>query len=812
MTKRHWSTSISAAALCLGLTATAAAAQQASSPTAPAPAPAPPSDGKTTLAPKAESADLSEVVVTARRSSEKLQDVPLSINAVTSDQLLERQITDLQSLAKYVPGFSFRDFVTSFHGNPTIRGSSQINTASAITNVGVFVDGVYLQRDYQLNQSLGDFDRIEVVKGPQSALYGANTFAGAVNYVTKRPTDEFAANGEATIGDAGYRRFEAGVGGPIVKGILDGRVYVGSDKYDGTITNNTPGLTSDDKTFGGHDRTAYSVALRFTPTNYLTFDASYLHTEKTEEIRPFYTVSGSFREDVTNCGLTVATTGRGGLFCGTFGTNPAAYRSGVGSPPPGLFSNIQPTALGKNDVIRFSGDWVINPSFSAHYVFGSTRGSESEDYSFFSNNYNPSLNAGPTAFTQQIEGGQIHYTSHELRLDYEGGPIKAEIGYFHSDAYDRYFLGFRLVPITGGVIPPFTRSSTSPLYVAPGTIALNNLEQRFGVDAIFGRASYNFLDGRATLAAELRYSMTDITFNDINARIAVPSRSLLKSSYDDPTPRFTAEYKLTRDNLIYASAAEGIKTGGFNGYVSGTITLLPAEQGFGEEKNWTYELGSKNAFLEHRLFFNADFFYIDWSKKLGSVAPSNSPPTDPLLLSTVANIYEPIGASTNYGFEIDGQYKPIRPLTLGLSFAAIRATYNNGSKNLAFVGYCSANTCPVNGDISGNTLERAPALSGAVTTEYRDHAFRDLDYFIGGDVTYQSMQYTDQEDLGKIPSTILVNARIGFENERWKAFLFVKNLTDQLYVDSVFYVQSQRQYSASFGERRTFGVTLAGKF
>ena len=762
----------------------------------------------------ADSGQISEVVVTARRVSEKLQNVPLAITATTATQLQERGITDLQGLAKYTPSLSFKDFVTAFHGNPTIRGMTQINTANPVTNVGVFVDGVYLQRDYQTNQSLGDYDRIEVVKGPQSALYGANTFAGAINYVTRRPSDTYTANGTATLGNAGEERFEIGAGGPIIEGLLDARIYIGSDKYNGTIFNNAPNATGTDTHFGYHDRHAYSAGLTFTPLSNLTIDAYYSHTTKSEAIRPYYTISGKFSEDKTNCGAVSAVTGRPELFCGTFPTDPTPFRSGLGNQPPSPFSNIQPKALGQNDLLRVGVAWEISKAFSAHYTFGMTRGSASEDFNFFSNNYNPSIQpAIANNYSQQIEGGKIRYTSHEVRLNYDDGkPYKFELGYFHSDTTDAYFLGIKSIAATGAVQPPLIRYSDDPLYAPPGTIFLNNLVETFAVNAGFGRASYTFLNDRATVSAEFRYTSTSLQFNDINARTKNPALPLLNSTYNDPTPRGTIEYKVSPDNLLYASVAEGVKTGGFNGYASGTLTLLPSEQSFGEEKNLTYEVGSKNAFFDHTLIFNIDVFYIDWFDKQASVAPTNLPPNVSGALTTVANIYQTTGSARNYGVEIDGMYRPIRPLTFNYSFTAMNPTYNSGAKNTAFVGYCTVGTCPIDGSIGGNKLERQSQFSGAFAAEYRQHFKADWDYFGGADFTYQSKQYTDQENLGTIAAVALVNARIGFDNDHFKAYVWAKNLFNKLYIDNVFYVQSQQQYTASYGETRTYGITVAGKF
>jgi iron complex outermembrane receptor protein len=820
---------VSALALMWALSPVAAFAETAAAPTAVA------------------AADVNEVVVTTRRASENLEKVPLAISVTTADQMETRGITDLEGVAQYTPDFSFKEYITVFHGNPTVRAMTQVNTTSAVTNVGVFYDGVYLQRDFQETQDLGDFQQVDIVKGPQTTLYGANTFAGAINYVTRAPTDDFAGNALATYGNAGEKRFEGAVGGPIIKGILDGRIYAGTDDYTGTLKNNAPGLDGNDRYFGGHHRTAESVSLKFTPTDYLMFDAVYTTTHRDEQIRPYYTISGKFTEQMTSltgtqCGVINAATNRGQLFCGQFPTDPTAYRTAQGKAvePPGLFSNVDPDTLIDNEILKIGAQWIISPSLTAHYTFGATRGGASEDDAFFANTYNPTVQyspaqlsgatpclqpsqAGYTAvgctpsasntFNQQYEGARLNYTSHEIRLNYDSGsPFKAELDYLHSNTADHYFLGLQAVTMTGGVLPPLKRPSNDPLFAPPGTIFLNNLSETFKTDSIAARASYAFLDNKATVAAEFRYTITNLNFIDLNYLITHPTAAPLTASYNDPVPRFTAQYQLTPTNLIYASAAEGIKTGGFNGYASGTLTLLPADQSFGEEKNWTYELGAKNSFFNHTLQVNADVFYIDWFQKLAQLTPTNLPPQTAGANTTVATIYKLGGGAKNYGLEADITYKPIPPLTLGVSGAAQDPTYNSGSVNTSFIGYCTVGSCSVTGNIGGHQIERESRYSATVTGEYKDHLAADWDYFGSAEMTYQSMQYTDQMNIASIAPITLVNGQIGVSNDRWKAFFWGKNIFNTIYVADAFYIQSQAQYTASLGEGRTFGVTLAGKF
>lgn len=143
---------------------------------------------------------LEEIVVTARKREERLQEIPLSVTAFTTGDMAKRSIKDMKDIARFTPGFSFGDFGGGGATAPVIRGANQV-AGNFEQNVSFFLDGIYLPRSYMTNLGFGNFERIEVVKGPQSARYGRNAFMGAINYVSKRPTEEWMAEGTATVGN-----------------------------------------------------------------------------------------------------------------------------------------------------------------------------------------------------------------------------------------------------------------------------------------------------------------------------------------------------------------------------------------------------------------------------------------------------------------------------------------------------------------------------------------------------------------------------------------------------------------------------------
>lgn len=209
---------------------------------------------------------LEEVVVTARKVEERLLDVPVSITAFTAVEIERAGIRDLNDLAALTPGLTFSNVFGELLPTPVIRGVAPTDI-NGENNAAIFVDGVFISGREGLNFSQLDLERIEVVKGPQAALYGRNAFSGAINYVTARPTDEFKGKAEATLGSDDQRSASVALSGPLLEGTLKGRLAVLWDDFDGTYDNRIAGGPD----IGGHEYKTAQAALYFTPTE--MFDA-----------------------------------------------------------------------------------------------------------------------------------------------------------------------------------------------------------------------------------------------------------------------------------------------------------------------------------------------------------------------------------------------------------------------------------------------------------------------------------------------------------------------------------------------------------
>jgi iron complex outermembrane receptor protein len=182
---------------------------------------------------------IEEIIVTSRKQEESILDVPLAITAFSAAQIEAAGINDLGDIANFTPGLTFSNLLGEFLPTPVIRGVAPTDVFGE-NNAAVFVDGVYIAGREGLNFSQLDVERIEVIKGPQSAVYGRSSFSGAINIITARPGDEFAGKAELTFGNDGQIKAMGSVSGPVVAGKLGVRLAAIYDSFDGSYENQNP--------------------------------------------------------------------------------------------------------------------------------------------------------------------------------------------------------------------------------------------------------------------------------------------------------------------------------------------------------------------------------------------------------------------------------------------------------------------------------------------------------------------------------------------------------------------------------------------
>jgi iron complex outermembrane receptor protein len=742
-----------------------------------------------------------------------VQDIPVAVTAFTSEEMSRRGMIELEDIAAATPGLTFEDFSSSFSGAPVMRGLTQVNLASDVQNVATFVDGIYNQRGYAIDIGLADVQRIEVVKGPQSALYGQNAFAGAINYVLAKPNDEADGYAEVGAGTDGRLDYRAAFGGPLIEGKLGLRGFYGHSEFDGTWTNELAGLSARDARLGWSDNDTYSLVAVATPTDWLSFEATYMNVERNIGNRAGFNINSGDVQSTGNCGPPVGTSTRPRFICGEISSDPNTYRTAASTRPAGATNIAIATPGFRNETEFYHGQAraEFTDSLSLVYQYGKVETGGQQVSSATVNAANPSITTNLTALAMgvvqvgsfnsgQKEGSTNDFESHELRLEYapQGSRLKAAIGAYQSEFIDVY--RYNLNSFLPGL--PLLDTTSGFLDMTGFDFQLRHLRNSGDIDAVFGALSYTFFE-RLTVGAEVRYNDESRSVLDVAANITQ------RAVFTDTLPRFSIDYKFTEAILLYASAAKGLKAGGFNGVRAGQVTIPADEQAFGPESNWTYELGAKSTLMDGRLVMNAAVFSVDWSDMQIQALPSNTPAA---LVPNTPVIFRNLGNAESRGIELETLFAATDRLTLNLSASFIDPKFSDDTLSFRFNGRCDDIVCPRSTSVGGNTLPRTPKTQLAGGAEWNSTFGNDFEFFVRGDVTYQSEMQMEEMNLGQIPPRTLVNARIGVAKDGWSADLWGRNILDERYVANSFFIISGVSYGTALGEQATYGATMRYRF
>ena len=543
-----------------------------------------------------------DIIVTTRRIEERLQDVPIAVTAITSEEIQRQNIEDLTDIAEKTVGFAFEGF-TGALAQPTIRGQTNLRTTSPVQNVATSINGIYLQRGYFIDQGLLDLERVEIIKGPQSALYGRNAFAGVVSLQTRAPDlDELSGRISATIGTDARREFKAGINIPIAPGVFAIYAASGYSTFDGTWRNSHPLANSNSFTtgnLGGYEKRAMQIGAKL-KVGPVTAEGMYIRTVRAIESTPTYTMSTIGLSNSFNT-LNASPRGTGAFVTGPPGAaGTLQNRLHVGVIPvlptlapgegrlPGLV--IDPRSFGLRGPSEI---WIgkltldTDGPISFQYLYGhtnaniQTRGSSQRDPLL------PTRIALPPTFVP-VDFGNIfdssgtdsrfYSNSHELKALFEiGSTINGFIGGNLTKTFDVDAGAVQFAPVNSLAEP-----AANQLWpVAPGNPVLvpvfgrGSLLQRVeNVASLFGFAQWKPTENLA-ITLEGRYTEEDLRTTDLTARDTRPGglgtgfvALVAPTSHRNTkffTPRGSITYKFSDDNNVYLSAARGYKSGGTNG-------------------------------------------------------------------------------------------------------------------------------------------------------------------------------------------------------------------------------------------------------
>ncbi len=815
-----------------------------------------------------------DIVVTARKREEDAQSVPIAITAYSAEGLAERNISNFADLGNATPGLN----VTSIAGGTTqqifVRGLAPANTTTDLNveaNVGTFIDGIYQTSRNTLDMiAVLDVGQIEVAKGPQSALFGRSTFAGALSIRTQRPTRDFSGSFSATVGEDKDYRARGSLSVPVGE-TLAVRVGAGYLTYDGWGANSAA-----KDNLGGTEKYAVNAAILWEPSSDFSALLSGFITHSETEMSPVSHVPLA----AYNCGTTstaAVTLNLRQLYCG-----PLEARK-VSSISPGI-----PETKAKTRQIALELDGTLN-GVKIVSVTGYTE-AENRAHNDFDGTAAGVLlgvcsaaNCFPAGlYTRQARANfvsisveKVRTFSQELRLQSDNdGPFQWLLGGNFFDqriplaaggiGVDRAGLAAneRFVQLTQVGTVPATGVGAYEFTANPFITADSNAVQ---VASSWARASTKTM----SIFAALGYQFGDIRFNaegrynidrkraqvfSVNNPLAVPGVNQpivgtqtpaagqfpvigpqFARTFTSFTPRFTLDYRVTPDVLLYASVAKGVRAGGFNTANAVSATgILASEVPYEEETNWTYELGIKSEWFDRRVLFNAAYFHVDWSDAQVSSFTENPTAVNPV------RIIRNIGAIKSDGFEVQVEVKPIDMLGIGGSLVWSdvkfgRGVYDGGSVTQCVIGTGAAATaaagCPpvTLVTLPSGQVRAVPSLEGlrparSVKLQWNLHATADIplgndwDLSARVDVNHTGPSWANIINSFSFGERTLTNVRLGVSNDRYSLSLWANNLFDKVYAQNAI---SQPRAGLPFafiipevylGEGRRIGVTGSVKF
>lgn len=744
--------------------------------------------------------DGDEIIVTARKKLESLQEVPLSVSAFSEALIEDTNIFNVSELSDFTPGFQQQQAFGRDGDRPVIRGTSNILISEG--KVGIFVDGVPFIGDSS-SLDFSSFKNIEVIRGPQSAVYGRGTLSGAINYATRDISEEFSGRVSATAAEHGRYDAYARVEGTIASGLrgsIAGKYY----KFGGDYTN---AVTGNDL---GQQTLSLNTALEYDASENLSLGLRYIYAEDDDD-QYAIALQGSSQN---NCFQADSR----GYFCGTIQA-PAEYNLAT----PNI---LNPGLQRKTHRLIGDFDYAFGDGYNFTGLFGYTDSNErvGADQSFNNSsplfigspfvctNFIPDCLFGASAF-EDTAGVDRRAFSGELRVSSPSSDaVRWQAGLFYFDDESKG-----------------TDYGLAQTEFGYDTINETSSSRNF---AAFGGVEYDVSD-RFTAGVELRYADDKIstapgasyTLGDFFAGAADPSRvimgdgSVKEAKFDGILPRFTLDYQMNDDTLLYGVVSKGNSPGGFNGDDA-------PKTSFGEETLWNYELGVKTQI--ENLRFNLTGYYIDYSNQvLTSTFTTGA--------GGVNSFSDNVGDSRIYGVELDTQIDLSDNFSLLATYGWTDAKFSNGlNGDQAYLlggQACqgvdltspTAGACIGFGDISG---KRAPLVSEhqlTISADYRaDLGMNDMEWFARADFLYRSSFFAQVHNFAESGDSNKVNLNLGIENDTFRIQLWAKNVLDDDSVQGILrYVDfaaprlngdRQRAFAITPSSRKQFGVTVSANF
>ncbi len=721
---------------------------------------------------------ITDIVVTATRKESKLQSTPVAVSVIRDAFNSEQNVITTRDLAGQIPGlFTTPSGITPLTNTFFIRGIGNSDPIFDPT-VGVYIDDVYLPRAINGMSDLTDVERVEVLRGPQGTLFGANSAGGAIRYVTRTPTDKFEASADAGYGSYNTVNVHGYVAGALVPGILDASLAVAHDQHDGYSWNpSQQDYVNNQNTTGGRAK------LLFTPTSQLKI-----------------TLAADGTIDHSQAAQYVATTYNA--------TNPAL--SNLGAIAGGtLYSPTQLAPYQPN--VSYAGRYPVNDSHAGGIT-------ARIDY-----NFDPHLSLHSISALRAFDQAPVNYNNDgQNRLPYDTAQPRAVdisdnyITYKEHEFTQEFQLqgNWRVFDFTGGLYYLFENFSSNRIGYVTGLPQSDTALPAAPFDQIGDTRSFNYstylqgnlhLTDKLTLTAGGRYIIEhrEFTFAGVNDDLdgnaidpalhpqvltggAIPSLGvsvaptqvnfnnsgvLNAKTWHSFTPKAGISYQVTPTAFVFFDYAKGFDAGGFNNRALTLATALP----YNPETVNTYEGGFKTDWFNHRLRINATGFYNDYSD-----------------LQTAVSAYSPISgtyvrtrgnapSAHTDGFELETSAQPTRNLSLTFNVTYLQTRYDDYSAP-------SYGTVPAY-NYSGKQFAGQPQWQYFAAATWSIPVNRYGTIKLGASGNYQTSFFsaTHNSPQYRIPVHACATAFVNFETEdhRWNFTLTARNLSNSFYFSSL---------------------------
>lgn len=737
------------------------------------------------IAEQSSSLQIEEIIVTAEKREQSIQDVPISMSALDEGTLEKYGIDELEDFEAKIPNVVINEFfgiATTFRS--FVRGIGAVTVeVTQDPAVAVYTDGVYVGSSFGGSFESSDLERVEVLRGPQGTLYGRNATGGAINLITKKPElNNVAFKQSFSTGNLGKFKSNTSLNLPLGEKAAAKLGFLVSQR-DGTVDND--GLGED---YGVEDRKAARLALRILPTDTFTIDFAAEYTTVEDTPRYAQVLSGASAAVAgTNTPINVPLGPPGAPTVDVFYTDPVTQDrlDNVVSPFEVLSDDNK--ILGTTLTLS----WDVSDNATIKSVTG-YRDVDARQYTQVTGTVQAFLNVptvpfaiGPnTLGTGGIYELDFSQFSQELQLVGDtslfGGDLEYATGvYYYDDEGANRDLSGSLA----------------------GLKATDTTDTENESIAVYGQASYTPAGSRFHFTVGARYTDDKRKAIRTNLNVTPPFQNVeYDKSFSNFSPSFTLAYDMNDDVNLYGKVVTGYRSGGTS-VLSFNEALF--RTGADEEEIISYELGMKGDFLERRLRLNAAVFYMDYQHYQASIQTGPTPADRDILN---------IGDNDIFGVELDLIALLSDQLSLSMSFGYLDTEINEDSVDPG----TGAPPTPLI-----DVLPYAPKYSFSASLDYQRNVFTNqlLEWHI-------NFSYQDESESGIVLGTSGINSEkhlldmslslsnIPFYHGNIKMSLWAKNLTDDEYTVSnigPFAFVGANEISP-FGDPRTYGFTISYEY